>query len=122
MNTILIVDDEFSIVETLSEILTWEGYEVSSAAHGVEGLARIRDRMPALVLLDYMMPHMDGLRVLHALRADPLTAELAVVLMTAAPMHVIPERDRLWNEVLRKPFEIDALLTVVRRFAAPARK
>ena len=64
-------------------ILRREGYEVIGASNGVEALDTIHDRHPDLVLLDVMMPEMDGMSVLAKLRQEPETADLPVILITA---------------------------------------
>jgi CheY-like chemotaxis protein len=115
---ILVVDDEFALVEALSEVLVWEGYEVISAANGQRALEELSRAQPALILLDYMMPVMDGLQMLARLRADPVLRDLPVVMMTAGRVPQEPE-GRGWDALLRKPFELEALLDLVRRFAGP---
>lgn len=115
--TILIVDDEYSIAETLGEILAWEGYAVSMAPNGREALARIEKCPPQLVLLDFMMPVMDGIETLRVLRARPALASIPVIMMTAARMS-LPEGEPLYDALLRKPFEIDAVLKLVRALIA----
>jgi CheY-like chemotaxis protein len=114
MKTILIVDDEFSIVETLVEILNFAGYGTATAANGRAGLEAARASRPALILLDYMMPVMDGLQMLARLRADPDLKEVPVVMMTAAPLG-IPDAGRRWNALLIKPFDSDRLMRTVQR-------
>ena len=114
MKTILIIDDEFSLVESLTELLTWEGYDVVTAANGRQGLEQLERSAPALVLLDYMMPVMDGLQALHALRSNPAHRDLPVVLMTAAPMG-IPKHEKGWTALLRKPFTAADVLRLIDR-------
>jgi CheY-like chemotaxis protein len=116
VKTILVVDDEYSIVETVCEILTWEGYRCVKAADGLAGLAMLAQERPALVLLDYMMPLMDGLQMLQAMKQDPEYSRIPVVLMTAAPMRIAREA-QLWDALLRKPFGLQQLMTAVQRFA-----
>jgi CheY-like chemotaxis protein len=118
VKTILIVDDEYSIVETLGEVVSMEGYDFTGAANGREALVAVRALPPALVLLDYMMPLMDGLQVLAALRADPALATIPVVIMTAAPLG-IPAGQRLWDELLLKPFDAGQLMRVVYDLIGP---
>jgi len=114
---ILVVDDEFSIVESLREILLWEGYDVDTAPNGRLGLEAVARARPALILLDVMMPVLDGLAMLRELRANPDTAEIPVVLMSAAPFRSTP--DSLgYQDALRKPFEAQALLKTIRRLVA----
>ncbi len=115
MKTILVVDDEYSIVETVCEILTWEGYRCVKAADGRAGLALLAQERPALVLLDYMMPHMDGLQMLAAMKQNPDFSRVPVVMMSAAPLY-LPQEQQLWDELLRKPFGLNQLLKAVKRF------
>jgi CheY-like chemotaxis protein len=114
MKTILIVDDEFSIVETLAEILSFEGYAATSAANGRAGLEAARATRPSLILLDYMMPVMDGLQMLTRLRADPDLQDIPVVMMTAAPLG-LPDATQLWNDLLIKPFDATQLARSIER-------
>jgi CheY-like chemotaxis protein len=114
MKSILIVDDEFSIVETLVEILSFDGYVATSAANGRAGLEAARATRPSLILLDYMMPVMDGLQMLARLRADPDLKEIPVVMMTAAPLG-IPNTSRRWNALLIKPFDATQLTRTIER-------
>src|SRR5690242_13837415 len=84
MKTILVVDDEYAMVEALSALLADEGYRVVAAANGEEALARLADSSPDLVLLDVMMPRLDGREVLRTMRAEPAFARVAVIMMSAA--------------------------------------
>jgi CheY-like chemotaxis protein len=118
VKTILIVDDEFSIVETLGEIVSMEGYAFAGAANGKEALQAIRARPPAMAVLDYMMPVMDGLQVLAAIRADPALAGLPVIIMTAAPLG-IPAAQKRWNALLLKPFEAGQFMRVIHDLIGP---
>ncbi|HEY1126148.1 MAG TPA: response regulator [Actinomycetota bacterium] len=115
MKTILIVDDEFGIVDILSEVFEDEGYRVVTAANGKQGLEQIAEVRPDLVILDVMMPVLDGLEVLRRLRSDAASRDLEVIVMSAAP----PPRgqEKLLSNVsgfLRKPFDLRDLLKMVR--------
>jgi CheY-like chemotaxis protein len=115
MKTILIVDDEFGIVDILSEVLEDEGYRVVTAANGKQGLEQVAEVRPDLVILDVMMPVLDGLEVLRRLRSDAASRDLEVIVMSAAP----PPRgqEKLLSNVsgfLRKPFDLRDLLKMVR--------
>jgi two-component system phosphate regulon response regulator PhoB len=81
--SILVIEDEPDILELVRYNLAKEGFAVSGAETGEEGLAEARARPPDLVLLDLMLPGMDGLEVCRALRADPLTRAIPVVILTA---------------------------------------
>jgi CheY-like chemotaxis protein len=118
MKTILIVDDEFSIVEALAEIVSFSGYQALSAANGRIGLESARAHRPTLILLDFMMPIMDGLQMLTRLRQDPEIAGTKVVMMTAAP-HGIRAEARLWDALLIKPFDASDLTGTIARLIGP---
>jgi DNA-binding response OmpR family regulator len=83
-NRILIVDDEPNIVVSLEFLMRREGYAVSVARDGEEGLASIRAELPDLVLLDVMMPKLNGYDVCQQVRSDPALARIRIVLLTAA--------------------------------------
>jgi two-component system, OmpR family, phosphate regulon response regulator PhoB len=118
---ILIVDDEVGIVEVLSAILVDEGYLVDAAPNGREALASIARHRPQLVVLDTMMPVMDGLAALRAIRVDPALADVRVIMMTAManfPQHLDgPAPDAF----LHKPFDLDDLLGRIVALVGPAR-
>jgi DNA-binding response OmpR family regulator len=80
---VLIIDDEPNIVISLEFLLKREGFAVSIARDGEEGLAAIRDLRPDLVVLDVMMPKLDGFAVLQAVRADPAVAATRILMLTA---------------------------------------
>ncbi len=80
---VLIVDDEPDILEFIRYNLQKEGYSVSSAGSGSEALAKARERLPDLILLDIMMPEMDGIEVCSELRADPRFNNTVIAFLTA---------------------------------------
>jgi len=82
-STILIVDDEPSARDTLEGLLFREDYELAFASSGPEALKRAAELTPDVILLDVMMPGMDGFEVCKRLRADPLVAQVPVILVTA---------------------------------------
>ncbi|HVA23630.1 MAG TPA: adenylate/guanylate cyclase domain-containing protein [Chloroflexota bacterium] len=81
---ILVVDDTPANIKVLDAVLSPRGYEVLAAANGEEGLAKVASEQPDLVLLDVLMPGIDGHEVCRRLRADPATQLLPVVMMTAS--------------------------------------
>lgn len=85
--TLLIVDDNALGRETLANALMSEGYDIHFASNGAEALARARSIIPDLILLDVMMPEMDGFEVCRTLRADPHLALVPIVLVTALDDH-----------------------------------
>jgi DNA-binding response OmpR family regulator len=80
---ILIVDDEPSIVISLEFLMRREGFEVSVARDGEEGLAAIRTQRPDLVILDVMMPRLNGFEVCETVRTDPALARVRILMLTA---------------------------------------
>ena len=80
---VLIVDDEPNIVISLEFLMKREGFEVSVARDGSEALERIRGERPDLVVLDVMMPKLNGFEVCQAVRADPALAQTRIVMLTA---------------------------------------
>jgi DNA-binding response OmpR family regulator len=80
---VLVIDDEPGIIEIVETNLEGDGFEVISASNGKEGLEKIKQEAPELVVLDVMMPEMDGWEVLRNLERDPETAGLPVIMLTA---------------------------------------
>jgi sigma-B regulation protein RsbU (phosphoserine phosphatase) len=80
---ILVVDDEFDILELMELNLTADGFEVITASSGREALAKAKQQAPDLILLDLMMPQMDGYEVMNRLKADKMLAKIPVIMLTA---------------------------------------
>jgi two-component system response regulator MprA len=110
---ILVIDDEPKIVDFIRRGLIYEGYVVDVAADGPAGLAMARDRPPNLVILDWMLPGIDGLEVCHRLRA---AGDVPILMLTARD--AVPDRvaglDAGADDYLVKPFAFDELLARVR--------
>jgi two-component system phosphate regulon response regulator PhoB len=83
MSTVLLAEDDPDIRHLVSAKLLRSGFDVIETADGAEALAAIRRRRPDLVLIDLRMPRLEGLEVLRELRADPGTARLPVIVLTA---------------------------------------
>jgi DNA-binding response OmpR family regulator len=112
---VLIVDDEFGLAEVVSEMLTERGFETVLAINGQLALERIREQSFDLVLLDCMMPILDGSGVVRALRADPATEQLPIILMSALP-HTVPlDVQAVTCALLRKPFSPGELFAAIER-------
>ncbi|NOJ81974.1 response regulator [Myxococcus xanthus] len=116
MKRLLIVDDELAIVEALQDILSVEGYDVDTAFNGAEGLHRMADAKPDLVLLDLMMPVMDGREMLRRMREDDDLRGIPVVVMSAG--RISDEERRSSARFLAKPFELDVLLDTIAELLA----
>jgi adenylate cyclase len=113
---ILIVDDNATNVKILQTRLGSEGYEVVSAADGLEGLQAARELAPDLILLDVMMPKLDGLEVCRRLRADPDFPFTPIIMVTAMAdlKDVIAGLEAGGDEYLTKPVDHAALAARVR--------
>lgn len=112
---ILIVDDEFGLAEVVAEMLQERGFDTVLAINGYLALQRVAERAPDLVLLDCMMPILDGAGVVRALRADPATARLPIILMTALPHVVPPDVQAASCALLHKPFSPGELFSAIER-------
>ncbi len=80
---VLIIDDEPDLVETLTIILKNHGFRVTSASNGVEGLEKARREIPDIIILDLMMPEMDGFEVCKQLKTDENTNQIPIIILTA---------------------------------------
>ena len=120
--SVLVVDDEPQVVWVLEFSLQGEGYETFSAHDGMEALDQIRRHHPDLMVLDVMMPRMDGWSVLEALGEMPATERPRVVMVTALASAGDRERtERMGAEAfVPKPFDMDHLVGVLQGFSALA--
>jgi adenylate cyclase len=113
--TVLVIDDLLQNTRLLEAILAPKGYQVVTAASGEEGLRLLREEKPDLVLLDILMPEMDGYEVCRRIREDPATAFLPVVMITASGDQ---EKRRALetgaDDFVTKPFDQTELLARVR--------
>jgi CheY-like chemotaxis protein len=109
---VLVVDDDPDILEALCDIVEVEGYRVIRARNGAEALARVQAEVPDVILLDLMMPVMDGAAFAAALRDRPGGSAIPLVVISADGK---PERATGLGAAafLAKPFDIEALLGVV---------
>ncbi|MDA0810227.1 MAG: response regulator [Planctomycetota bacterium] len=111
-HTVLIIEDEPSLVEVLSYNLEKEGFEVLTANNGRDGLERARSALPDLVILDLMLPLVDGLQVCAQLRSDPKTQNIRVLMLTARS----EETDEVVgfnvgaDDYVTKPFKVRPLI------------
>jgi CheY-like chemotaxis protein len=112
---ILIAEDEYGLAEVLVQLMADRGHDAQLAVNGAAALERMAQRPPDLLLLDLMMPLLDGAALVRRMRADPLLADIPVVLMTAQPGHIPPDITAIVQGVLPKPFTPEALLGTVDR-------
>ena len=116
MKTILVVDDELGSAEVLSLILEEEGYRAFCAVNGRLALIQAHDVVPDLVIVDYMMPLMNGAEFTRALRAEPQFAHTRVILNSGLPEAAIRGEFDGYDAFLRKPFKVETLLALVEQF------
>jgi CheY-like chemotaxis protein len=113
--TILIVDDEFGVLEVLEFILSDAGFTVVSAINGREALTRLEETSPDLVIVDFMMPILDGNAVIKAIRSDDRLRDIPIILASALPEKTIRERCDGYTTFLRKPYKTEQLMEEISR-------
>jgi CheY-like chemotaxis protein len=115
MARVLVVDDETDIRQAVAEVLAEEGHQVVSARDGAEALTHLRAFHPQLVLLDLMMPVMDGWQFRAAQkREEPELSAVPVIVLSALGRDGAIDADAY----IQKPFDLDDLLKAVKRHAA----
>ena len=116
MSRVLVVDDSETVVNFLRMVLESQKYEVDTASDGNEGLAKAHQSLPDLIITDSIMPGMDGFSLLHALRADPATEAVPVIMLTSGdphdPDHIV--RDPQPDAFVKKSADLEPLLAEVR--------
>jgi CheY-like chemotaxis protein len=114
---ILIADDEESMRKVLAQRLAFWGYTVISAKDGQEAVELAKTRRPDLILLDIMMPVLDGLEACRQLKTTPETQRIPVVFVTAKASKDVPVRARQVGAdgLLQKPYDFDELSQVIQR-------
>jgi CheY-like chemotaxis protein len=115
---VLIVEDESYLCELIADILSAEGHYIVAAPNGLAALERLREFTPDIILLDLMMPIMDGWEVMSVLGSDPRLSQIPVVIITAIYDVTVTEQSTNAKAILAKPFDIERLTEVVRTFAA----
>jgi two-component system, OmpR family, alkaline phosphatase synthesis response regulator PhoP len=116
MTTILVVDDESSIVEVLATLLEDEGYHVVTARNGEEGLARLATSQPEIVLCDVMMPVLDGREMCRRMQTNPLYRSIPIILMSAVNV-VAKLTDCNYATLIAKPFDLEEVINTVAKLS-----
>ena len=119
LGRVLVVDDDDVIRQLITVNLELEGFEVMTAVDGQDCLDKVKDVDPIVITLDVMMPRMNGWEAASRLRADPETAGVKVVLLSARAQEADLQRgSRIGVDAyLTKPFDPDELIATVRRLA-----
>ncbi|MCD6115713.1 response regulator [bacterium] len=115
---VLVVDDDPLVVKVLQDPLKRAGYDVEVASHGLEALQKVKEKRPDLIILDILMPLMDGFKVARFLKFDKRFKDIPIIVLTSRAT----EGERKMgekvgaNEFLYKPFRLPHVLDVVQRY------
>ena len=117
MSKILAIDDDSTTLQLLDFFLTKHKYEVTVSPNGADGIKKAQEIMPDLILLDVMMPQMDGIEVCKKLRADEKTAKIPILFLSALSQDVEVMRGLMAGSdgYIVKPFELDNLLEQIEK-------
>jgi two-component system phosphate regulon response regulator PhoB len=107
---VLLVDDDTANLEVVSEVLRSEGYTVVCARNGAEAMACLRSAQPDVVMLDYVMPTMDGATMAIKLKGDAATRDIAIVMTSGLPEDMVRPRCQVYDAFLQKPYDVNQAL------------
>ena len=107
---VLLVDDEFSSAEVLALVLASEGYQVTVAADSRQALDRVEEAAPDLLVIDFMMPGMNGAELAKAIREQERFAAAPVLMISGAPEAALKAYRPRYDAFLRKPFGLEEFL------------
>lgn len=116
--TILCIEDESEMIDLIKLILGRKGFDVKGATGGIEGIKIVRELKPDLVLLDLMMPDMDGWEVYQQMKAEPATRDIPVIVVTAKAQNidkVLGLHIAKVDDYIAKPFSPQELLESVEK-------
>lgn len=117
--SILIVEDERTLAKIYARLLEHEGYQVTLAFNGVEGIARLREKIPDLVLLDIKMPQMNGFEVMQEMQNDPRLRDVPVVILTVLGQDADREHGLSLGAkdyLVKTDFTLSEILTKVKKY------
>ena len=115
---ILVVDDDPLVVKILKDPLERAGYNVNVACHGLEALKKVKEKQPDLIILDILMPLMDGFKVARLLKFDKRFKDIPIIVLTSRATEGERKIGKQVgaNEFLYKPFRLPQVLDVVQRY------
>lgn len=115
---ILIIDDDIDAIDTLQMILENNGYAVSSSTSGKDGIKQAWEQKPDLIILDVMMPDMDGYQVCGLIKTDPVTKNIPIIMLTGRDMGEDIELalDKKADWFVTKPYDIKYLVSKIGSF------
>jgi CheY-like chemotaxis protein len=111
---VLVIEDDAGIRELLTDLLQGDGYAVTATDSALGAATLVRRLLPRVILLDLGLPYRSGGALLHDLKADPATAGIPILVVSALAETLTPERRALTAGVVAKPFSPDTLLGAVR--------
>lgn len=115
MQTILVIDDELGAIEVLVAALEDDGYRVLSAGNGRHGLESLAAAPVDLVIVDYMMPLLDGAAMGQAMKSDPALKHIPIIMMSAVSEVQVRGHFADYAAFLRKPFRVAALIELIHK-------
>ena len=121
MKLVLLVEDEYGNAEVLRLLLEAEGYRVAQAGDGREALALLAGEKPAVILSDFMMPHMTGGELGEAVRAAPALKDIPFILLSGTQEDVVRASFKDYNAFVVKPFAAESLLKVLAHLVVSGR-
>ena len=115
---VLVVDDDPVLVKTLKAYLERAGYLVNEASHGLEALQRVKERKPDLILLDVLMPMLDGFKVTRMLKFDKKYSDIPIIVLTSRATEAEKDIGKKVgaDEYLCKPYKISDVLSMVSNY------
>jgi DNA-binding response OmpR family regulator len=118
MTSILVVEDEDEFRKLIQQVLVFDGFRVLTAAHGAEALTLMNHETPALVVLDLVLPWVNGLEVLSTMRDTPRLRQVPVLIVTGTPTDVRDVQHLRPVSVMHKPVNIEALTPAIQLLLA----
>ncbi|MBL0728619.1 response regulator [Piscinibacter sp. HJYY11] len=121
MKLVLLAEDEYGNAEVLRLLLEAEGFRVAPASNGKLALELLGGEKPAVILTDFMMPHVTGGELGQAVRANPLLEDIPIIVMSGTHEAVVRESFTDYDAFVEKPYAADSLLQLVGHFAVHGR-
>jgi len=116
VNKILVVDDDPVIIKLLQNILSAENFQVIAASDGLDAMTQVREHKPDLIVLDIMMPKINGYDVCRNLKFDSPYKDIPIILLTARDREIDPRIGRMIGvDYMRKPVDRRALLSRIKQ-------
>jgi len=126
MKKVLTVDDDVDIRKVVSKLVEKSGYEVTEAKHGVEGMGKVREDKPDLIILDMLMPKESGIRMYHELKTEGSLKDIPVIVLSAIPKKSFLKSQKVLDEFagqsvpepeayIEKPEEPEELIALMKK-------